>query len=75
MTLRQLASRGQLFIPAQAGEARFREIEGRFSAPVTPGEALTTHIWRDTGLAHFVVTADGGRVVVERGLLRFGETR
>jgi acyl dehydratase len=50
---------------------RFRHIEGRFSSPVLPGEALTIDIWRTgDGEAVFTTSADG-RTVIDQGLCRF----
>jgi acyl dehydratase len=47
---------------------RLGSIEGRFSSPVFPGEALTTQIWRtDDGAAVFRVLASGDRVVIDSG--------
>jgi acyl dehydratase len=52
--------------------ARFGAIEGRFTAPVYPGDRLTVSIWRDeTGGAAFRTTRDSdGVVVLDRGLLK-----
>lgn len=51
---------------------RFQHIEGRFSAPVLPGDALTVRIWR-TGSGEAVFTTSvGDRVVIDQGLVRFG---
>jgi acyl dehydratase len=57
--------------------ARFRSIEGRFSSPVWPGEALTVRMWRTgDGEAVFQTTAEGygeaGRVVLDGGRLTYG---
>lgn len=50
---------------------RFHHIEGRFSSPVMPGDALTVRIWRtDHGVAVFT-TSVGDRVVIDQGLARF----
>lgn len=50
--------------------ARFAAMEGRFSSPVMPGEALTVQIW-DTDQGHvFRTLGDDGRVVLDAGLLR-----
>ncbi len=48
--------------------ARLGSIEGRFSSPVFPGEALTTEIW-DLGGGHavFRVLGGDGRVVFDAG--------
>ncbi len=51
--------------------ARFHHIEGRFSSPVLPGDALTVRIWR-TGAGEAVFTTSvGDRVVIDQGLARF----
>jgi acyl dehydratase len=50
---------------------RFHHVEGRFSSPVLPGDALTVRIWRTaTGEAVFT-TSVGDRVVIDQGLARF----
>ncbi len=50
--------------------ARFAHIEGRFTSPVLPGEALTVRMWEvDGGDAVFVTSADD-RAVIDEGLLR-----
>ena len=50
--------------------ARFEHIEGRFTSPVLPGEALTISMW-DTGDGEAVfVTAVDDRTVIDQGLLR-----
>ena len=52
--------------------ARFRHMEGRFSSPVFPGEALAVRIWR-TGDGEAVFRTEGGdgRTVIDSGLARF----
>ena len=50
--------------------SRFRHIEGRFSAPVIPGERLTVRAWRVDGGAAFT-TSVAERVVIDQGLIRF----
>lgn len=51
--------------------SRFRHIEGRFSAPVFPGESLTVRVWRtDSGSAVFT-TSVADRTVIDQGLVRF----
>jgi acyl dehydratase len=54
------------------GEAsRFRHIEGRFTSPVIPGDALTIAMWQtDDGEAVFT-TSVGDRAVIDQGLVRF----
>ena len=51
--------------------ARFGHIEGRFTSPVLPGEALTVSMW-ETGDGEAVfVTSVGDRAVIDQGLLRY----
>jgi acyl dehydratase len=51
--------------------SRFHHVEGRFSSPVMPGDALTVRIWRtDAGAAVFT-TSVGDRVVIDQGLVKF----
>jgi acyl dehydratase len=55
-----------------ADPARFRTMEGRFSSPVMPGEALTVEIWRTAdGEAVFRTLASGDRVVIDAGRASF----
>ena len=50
---------------------RFHHIEGRFSSPVMPGDALTVRVWR-TGQGQAVFTTSvGDRVVIDQGVARF----
>ena len=50
---------------------RFHHIEGRFSSPVMPGDALTVRAWvTEPGTAVFT-TSVGDRVVIDQGLVRF----
>ncbi|MEI6497184.1 MAG: MaoC/PaaZ C-terminal domain-containing protein [Actinomycetota bacterium] len=50
---------------------RFHHIEGRFSSPVLPGDALTIRAWV-TGAGEAVfTTAVGDRTVIDQGLVRF----
>jgi len=50
---------------------RFQHIEGRFSSPVLPGDALTVRMWR-TGASEAVFTTSvGDRTVIDQGLCRF----
>jgi acyl dehydratase len=52
--------------------ARFHHVEGRFTSPVVPGEALTVDMWETgPGEAVFVTRVDD-RPVIDQGLLRFG---
>ncbi len=51
--------------------ARFHHIEGRFTSPVMPGEALTVNLW-ETGDGEAVfTTAAGDRPVIDQGLLKY----
>jgi acyl dehydratase len=51
--------------------ARFHHIEGRFTSPVMPGEALTVNMW-ETGDGEAVfTTAAGDRPVIDQGLLKY----
>ncbi len=54
--------------------ARFRHVEGRFSAVVLPGDSLTTEMWvTDPGLAVFTVKREDGTIVIDKGGFRFDE--
>ena len=49
---------------------KFKHIEGRFSSPVMPGDALTVRMWNiDAGETVFT-TSVGDRVVIDQGLVR-----
>jgi acyl dehydratase len=50
--------------------ARFRSMEGRFSKPVFPGEAITVKMWVDGNSALFQTVNPAGDVVLDQG--RFG---
>ncbi len=51
--------------------ARFQHVEGRFTSPVMPGEALTISMW-ETGDGEAVFTTSvGDRAVIDQGLLRY----
>ncbi len=50
---------------------RFGSMEGRFSSPVFPGEALTVRMWVDGGAAIFQTCGDDGRVVLDAGRCTF----
>ena len=50
---------------------RFHHIEGRFSSPVMPGDALTVRIWRTGDGEAVFTTSVGDRVVIDQGLARF----
>ncbi len=51
--------------------ARFRSMQGRFSKPVFPGEALTISMWIDGGEAIFRTTNPDGDVVFDQGRCTF----
>jgi acyl dehydratase len=54
------------------GEAgRFRHIEGRFTSPVLPGDALTVAMWETGDGAALFTTSVGDRAVIDQGLVRF----
>lgn len=51
--------------------ARFHHVEGRFTSPVVPGDALTVSMWV-TGAGEAVFTTSvGDRAVIDQGLLRY----
>jgi acyl dehydratase len=65
-------SRALLHTLAGSDPARFHYVEGRFSAPVLPGDALTVSIWETgTGEAVFNTATHEGTVVIDQGLCRF----
>lgn len=49
--------------------SRFRHIEGRFTSPVVPGEALTISMWETEGGTAVFTTTVGDRTVIDQGLL------
>jgi acyl dehydratase len=51
--------------------ARFRSMEGRFSRPVFPGEALTVKMWVDGAEAIFQTLNPAGEVVLDQGRCTF----
>ncbi len=51
---------------------KFHHIEGRFSSPVMPGDALTVRAWRTGDREAVFTTSVGDRVVIDQGLVRFG---
>ena len=66
--------RGLLHLLCGSDPSRFTSMEGRFSPPVLPGEALTVNAW-DTGDGEAVFQTRGGdgRVVLDAGRVTFGE--
>jgi acyl dehydratase len=63
--------RGLLHALCEGDPARFRSMEGRFSSPVFPGEALTINMWVDGDAAVFQTTGGDGRVVLDAGRCTF----
>jgi acyl dehydratase len=51
--------------------ARFKSMEGRFSKPVYPGDALTVKMWVDGGEALFRTETQNGDVVFDGGRCTF----
>lgn len=49
---------------------RFQHIEGRFSSPVMPGDALTVRMWTIGSGETVFTTSVGDRVVIDQGLVR-----
>ena len=47
--------------------ARFKAMDGRFTSPVMPGEALTVDMWVDGNHAIFQTKGSDGRVVLNNG--------
>ena len=51
--------------------ARFRSMEGRFSKPVFPGEAVTVKMWVDGNEAIFRTERQDGDIVIDQGRATF----
>ncbi len=51
--------------------ARFKSMEGRFSKPVFPGEALTIKMWVDGKACLFQTFNETGEVVLDQGRMTF----
>jgi acyl dehydratase len=51
--------------------ARFKSMEGRFSKPVFPGEALTVAMWVNGSECIFQTRNEGGDVVLDQGKMTF----
>jgi acyl dehydratase len=64
--------RGLLHALCEGDPTRFRSMEGRFSSPVFPGEALTVNMWVEGSSAVFQTTGGDGRVVLDAGRCTFG---
>jgi acyl dehydratase len=60
--------RALLHLLCDGDPARFGSMDGRFSSPVMPGEALTVRVW-ETGAGEgvFQTLGDDGRVVLDAG--------
>ncbi len=50
--------------------SRFQHIEGRFTSPVLPGEALTVSMWEIDDDTAVFTTSVADRTVIDQGLLR-----
>lgn len=61
--------RALLHTLCESDPARFERMEGRFTSPVFPGEALTVRIWEIGDGASVFTTSVGDRVVIDRGLV------
>ena len=61
--------RALLHALADGDPAKFKAIDGRFSDPVFPGEALTVNMWATdaSGVFTFQTTGSDGRVVLDGG--------
>jgi acyl dehydratase len=51
--------------------ARFTSMEGRFSKPVFPGDALTVKMWVDGSEALFITETQNGETVIDAGRCAF----
>jgi acyl dehydratase len=49
---------------------KFNHIEGRFSSPVMPGDALTVRMWTIASGETVFTTSVGDRVLIDQGLVR-----
>jgi acyl dehydratase len=64
--------RALLHTVAGSDPARFHHVEGRFSAPVIPGDDLTISVWETgEGEAVFTTARTDGTLVIDQGLVRF----
>ena len=65
---------GRALLGALTGNdvAAFHHIEGRFSSPVMPGDALTVRAWMIGDGEAVFTTSVGDRVVIDQGFVRFG---
>ena len=67
-----ITGRALLHTLCRGDASRFRHIEGRFTSPVLPGEALTVSMWETGDDAALFTTTVGDRAVIDQGLLRYG---
>jgi acyl dehydratase len=66
------AARAVVALGRSGDAAELAHIEGRFSAPVFPGDTLTTDIWRDNGGCRFRVrVAERDETVIDGGRAEF----
>lgn len=54
-----------------ADPAKFKSMDGRFTSPVFPGDALTVSMWVDGNSALFQTAKDDGTVVLDHGRFTF----
>jgi acyl dehydratase len=64
---------GRALLHAVCGSdpARFTSMEGRFTRPVLPGDALTVSIWDDGGGTAYFRTTSNGATVLDRGRVTY----
>ena len=64
---------GRALLGAWCGDdvTKFHHIEGRFSSPAMPGDALTIRTWKSGDGEAVFTTSVGDRVVIDQGLVRF----
>ena len=68
----RVANEALLHSLAGSDPARFHHIEGRFSSPVLPGDALTISAWVvGDGEAVFQTAKQDGTVVIDRGVVLY----
>ncbi|WP_102225168.1 MaoC/PaaZ C-terminal domain-containing protein [Acidimangrovimonas sediminis] len=65
-----IAAHGLVRTLCEGDPARFRGLQARFTATVTPGERLRTQVWHDGSFR--TVEAESGRVVIGNGLAAVG---
>lgn len=66
------AGRALLHALCDSDPSRMKSIEGRFSSPVFPGEALHVDVWNQDDGALFRVRGDDGRTVFDAGRVVVG---